>query len=191
MPTLLEYNGLAPFSLEELVDAANSVLRERPKLQVTKRTVRYYIQSGVLPPPQGSPKYARYGMDHLVRLCGARCLLDQGQPLQGAARDLDALMSGAMPEAIAHVQRLIDTQRGSEIFGSPAASAPASRIAEPRDTIYSSRSRRTPPELLMDVHDVQRIRLTDRATLELQGGGELRPLLLEAMDAIKKILLHS
>ena len=190
MPTLADYQGLAPFSLEELVDAANSVLRERPKLHVSKRTVRYYIQSGFLPPPQGSPKYARYGMDYLIRLAGARCLLDQGQPLQAAARDLETLMAGGMPQAASHVQRLIDAQRGSDMHASPYP-APAPMVAESRDVIYSSPLRRLPPEPRMDVHEVRRIRLTEHATLEIQGAGDLTSTLIEAADAIHEIISHS
>lgn len=43
MPRIVDYSTLAPFSLEELVGAANSVLRGRPDLEVSIRTVRFYI----------------------------------------------------------------------------------------------------------------------------------------------------
>ncbi len=36
--------------------------------EVSERTIRYYIQKGVLPPPQGAGPASRYGLEHLTRL---------------------------------------------------------------------------------------------------------------------------
>lgn len=68
MPKVDDYAALAPFDMKELVEAANAVLRDAPELRVQERTVRYYISKGLLAPPQGPPKKARYGLDHLRRL---------------------------------------------------------------------------------------------------------------------------
>ncbi|MCW5942393.1 MAG: MerR family transcriptional regulator [Fimbriimonadaceae bacterium] len=84
MPTVDDYASLAPFSLEELVGAANAVLRDRPSLHVQGRTVRYYIANGLLPPPSGGPKFARYGVEHLRRIVAIRQWLDEGLSLQEA-----------------------------------------------------------------------------------------------------------
>jgi DNA-binding transcriptional MerR regulator len=35
---------------------------------VTRRTIRYYIEIGLLPPPSGTGKVATYGQEHLERL---------------------------------------------------------------------------------------------------------------------------
>jgi DNA-binding transcriptional MerR regulator len=45
-------------TLKELVKAS----------EVSERTIRYYIQEGVLPPPQGSGQASRYNIEHLRRL---------------------------------------------------------------------------------------------------------------------------
>lgn len=86
MPSLENYEPLAPFSLEELVDAANSLTRDLPR-PVSARTVRFYIQKGLVPPPTGSPKFARYGMEHLRRIVTIREQVESGGGLEGAARE--------------------------------------------------------------------------------------------------------
>ena len=88
MPTISDYLRLAPFSVDELVEAANSVLRERPRLHVARRTVRYYVGEKVMPPPDGPPKHARYEADHLIRLVAARCLGDEGRSLEAIRGEL-------------------------------------------------------------------------------------------------------
>ena len=88
MPKVEDYVSLAPFSLEELVAAANSVLRDRPKLAVSSRTVRYYISKGLLPSPSGGPKFARYSWNHLDHLVKIRTYLDQGLSLEQVASEL-------------------------------------------------------------------------------------------------------
>jgi DNA-binding transcriptional MerR regulator len=46
------------FTLKELAKAA----------EISERTIRYYIQEGVLPPPLGAGPASRYGLEHLSRL---------------------------------------------------------------------------------------------------------------------------
>ena len=88
MPKVEDYASLAPFSLDELVSAANSVLRDRPKLAVSARTIRYYISKGLLPSPSGGPKFARYSWNHLDQIVKIRTYLDQGLSLEQVANEL-------------------------------------------------------------------------------------------------------
>jgi DNA-binding transcriptional MerR regulator len=87
VPKVEDYASLAPFSLDELVAAANSVLRDRPKLAVSTRTIRYYISKGLLPSPSGGPKFARYSWNHLDDLVKIRTYLDQGLSLEQVATE--------------------------------------------------------------------------------------------------------
>jgi DNA-binding transcriptional MerR regulator len=48
---------------------------------VTERTVRYYIKEGLLPPPQGSGPFSRYGYEHWLRLQFIKRLKDEYLPL--------------------------------------------------------------------------------------------------------------
>ncbi|HRI43123.1 MAG TPA: helix-turn-helix domain-containing protein [Fimbriimonadaceae bacterium] len=84
MPTIDDYAPYAPFTIEELVRALNSIFRDRRRLHVQARTVRYYISKGLLPPPSGGPKFARYSLEHLKRLVAIRTWLDEGISLEEA-----------------------------------------------------------------------------------------------------------
>lgn len=86
MPELEKYRRLAPFSARELLGAANSLLRSKPGLEISERTLRYYISEGLLPPPEGPTKLARYSFGHLVGLVAVRFLQDHGISL-GRIRD--------------------------------------------------------------------------------------------------------
>lgn len=107
MPTVDDYAPLAPFTLDELVSAANSILRDRPSLKIQGRTVRYYIANGLLPPPSGGPKFARYSIDHLRRIVGIRMGQDSGLKLQEAAQaETFASMPPPMPGVGSVVRRI-------------------------------------------------------------------------------------
>ena len=108
MPPLVSYAKVAPFGIEELVESANSVLRHRPRLQTTIRTVRFYASRSLLPKPSGAPKLARYGMEHLGRLVAIRCLQDQGVSLEDIADQLDQAFAKGQAEALRWVQDLVD-----------------------------------------------------------------------------------
>lgn len=90
MPKVSDYVLTAPFTLEELVAAANSILRDKPRMEVSARTVRYYISRGLLPGAIGSPKNARYRIEHLERLVAIRQHLDQGQSLEQIAEKFES-----------------------------------------------------------------------------------------------------
>lgn len=90
MPTVDDYAPLAPFTLDELVDAANAILRDVPSLQIRPRTVRFYISKGLLPSPSGGPKFARYGIDHLAKIVGLRRSLDAGIKLDDASEAFES-----------------------------------------------------------------------------------------------------
>jgi DNA-binding transcriptional MerR regulator len=66
--------------------------------QVTERTVRYYIQEGLLPPPEGAGPFARYGRDHLLRLRLIRRLKEEYLPLAEIRRRLEILNSDELEE---------------------------------------------------------------------------------------------
>lgn len=60
--------------------------------QVTERTVRYYIQEGLLPPPEGAGPLARYSREHLLRLRLIRRLKEEYYlPLAEIRRRLETL----------------------------------------------------------------------------------------------------
>lgn len=186
MPALSDYARLAPFSLEELVGAANSILRDRPRLAVTPRTVRYYISVGLLPPPAGPPKYSRYSQDHLQRLVGARCLQDEGWSLKDLPTELDRLVT-LDPNRLE--SRLLSRER--PVAPAQPAAGPAvcfsvaepSREVEPRPRV----PRAVEPEESERVV-VRRLRLTPDVVLEVRDSDHFRESLEEASSALCRLI---
>jgi DNA-binding transcriptional MerR regulator len=63
---------------------------------ISRRTVRYYVQEGLLPPPLGLGRGSHYGQEHLDRLL-------QVKALQEASRSLDEirhLLGGPPPAGV-------------------------------------------------------------------------------------------
>jgi DNA-binding transcriptional MerR regulator len=67
---------------------------------VTRRTVRYYVQRGLLPTPLGTGRGPHYTPAHLERLIRIRQLQETGVPLAEIAAHLDGVpqTSGSAPE---------------------------------------------------------------------------------------------
>jgi DNA-binding transcriptional MerR regulator len=59
------------YGIEELADLGG----------VTRRTVRYYVQEGLLPAPFGLGRGRHYGAEHLKVLLKVKALQEQGLPL--------------------------------------------------------------------------------------------------------------
>ena len=58
---------------------------------VTRRTVRYYVQRGLLPTPLGTGRGPHYTQAHLQRLIHIRQLQEAGVPLAEVAARLDGV----------------------------------------------------------------------------------------------------
>lgn len=67
------------YKLDDLARAAGT----------SPRTVRYYVQRGLLPPPAFRGKDTAYGREHLVRLRAIRRLQDAFFPLDAIAVELE------------------------------------------------------------------------------------------------------
>ena len=128
------------YDLNELSDQAG----------VTPRTVRYYIQQGLLPAPDAQGPSTRYGQGHLDRLLLIRQLQREHQPLA----EIRAQLEGLRDE---DVSRVLSTSRPTKrpssavdyvrsVLGGSATVSPRSargagiRRAEPRHRVRSSPS---------------------------------------------------
>jgi DNA-binding transcriptional MerR regulator len=83
------------FKLDELARAAGT----------SPRTVRYYVQRGLLAAPAFHGKDTAYGREHLVRLKAIRRLQEAYLPLDAIAVELERL-------TLAELERLADTGDG-------------------------------------------------------------------------------
>jgi DNA-binding transcriptional MerR regulator len=164
MPPLVSYAKVAPFGIEELVESANSVLRHRPRLQTTIRTVRFYASRSLLPKPSGAPKLARYGMEHLGRLVAIRCLQDQGVSLEDIADQLDQTFSKGQVEALRWVQDLVDgKQEEIVLFDAQPPQHNRYLLHSPAPLTVGERRE----DLELDADTSYRIRLTPEVVLEV------------------------
>ena len=64
---------------------------------LTRRTIRYYIQIGLLPGPHGEKRGARYDASHLERLLKIRRLTAEHVPLEEIASELEGDFSKEEP----------------------------------------------------------------------------------------------
>ena len=70
------------------------------KAGVTRRTIRYYVELGLLPPPESSGRGASYGPEHLARLEAIKSLQEARLSLDEIRDHLaDDASSDATPEA--------------------------------------------------------------------------------------------
>lgn len=72
---------MSPCTARELLKCAEQVLGELGLPGIQLRTLRFYIAQGVVPPPIGSLKFARYEFLHLHSLVLSRAMQDQGMKL--------------------------------------------------------------------------------------------------------------
>jgi DNA-binding transcriptional MerR regulator len=71
---------------------------------VPRRTIHFYVQQGILPPPQGAGPAAYYTEDHLVRLQLIPMLRQQGLRLDDIRRRFMEMDPEAMRQALADGQ---------------------------------------------------------------------------------------
>ena len=125
---------------------------------VTPRTVHYYIQQGLLPPPDGAGRAARYGAGHLARLRLIRRLQREHLPLSEIRRQLDALSDDEIQGSVEapsvaprssardYVRSLLAGQAPDDAFSARSPSQAAmptprlGRIVETRMDPWPSRS---------------------------------------------------
>lgn len=79
------------FKLDELAERAG----------VSPRTVRYYVQRGLLPAPEFRGPDTAYGDDHLQRLRAIRVLQERHMPLDA----IEATLASRSPAEIARIAR--------------------------------------------------------------------------------------
>jgi DNA-binding transcriptional MerR regulator len=71
---------------------------------ITRRTVRYYIQEGLLPAPLGVGRGKHYTREHLERLIQVKALQERGQTLDQIRGPVNKLATRSTPEATAAVK---------------------------------------------------------------------------------------
>jgi DNA-binding transcriptional MerR regulator len=84
------------YDIQELVELSG----------VARRNIYFYVQQGLLPPPQGAGLAARYGQDHLLRLRLIPLLRRQGLRLDQIREKLVNLGTAEMEQLIDQAQQI-------------------------------------------------------------------------------------
>lgn len=69
---------------------------------VSRRTVRYYVQEGLIPAPYGVGRGSHYGPEHLEELLKVKAMQEQGMSLEAIRRRLSGDPAAFLPMADVH-----------------------------------------------------------------------------------------
>jgi DNA-binding transcriptional MerR regulator len=108
--------GDVTFKLDDLARAAGT----------SARTVRYYVQRGLLPAPAFRGKDSAYGREHLVRLRAIRRLQEAFLPLDAIAVELEQ-------RSLAEIERIAEGTQVPSLVVEPGT-APPPKAAMPART---------------------------------------------------------
>ncbi|WP_437879061.1 helix-turn-helix domain-containing protein [Sorangium sp. So ce513] len=108
------------YKLDELAEEAG----------VAPRTVRYYVQRGLLPAPEFRGKDTSYGREHLARLRAIKALQQAHLPLE----EIQARLAGAGVDEIERIARTATAAppRATAPCPGPGDAAAAPRAGAPR-----------------------------------------------------------
>lgn len=106
---------------------------------VTRRTVRYYVQQGLLQPPLGVGRGRHYGPEHLARLQAVKAMQERGLSLEEVRGELVRPARRRMAAAVA-----------ANPAEAPAAPSAWRRIEiVPGVELHVASERRLPPPALL------------------------------------------
>lgn len=163
--SLKEYRTHPPFTADVLILTANDLLAAKSAQLVSKRTLRFYTAQNVVPPPLGSPKFARYGYEHLLSLLAARALQDQGMKLEqirtevsevlrGRYDRIEALVEGWLEAGAPILDRLLKVR---EIQGTYDANSTLDTYAKLAKQGSPALRIKLSPAMVLEVSDVPRL----------------------------------
>jgi DNA-binding transcriptional MerR regulator len=144
---------------------------------VTPRTIRYYIELGLLPPPHGGRRVATYREEHLRRihlirkLQASRLSLDEIRERLGVMSPVEAEAiasdtSGPAPDsALDYIQRL--REMPNIPYAEPMARLPATPPSERGETYISEPWARIPLSEDVELHVRRRGNRIDRRISKL------------------------
>ena len=174
MSLLTGYRRYAPFTIDKLLEAANAILASGGAAPVLKRTLRFYTSQKVVPRPLGSPKFARYGYEHLLILLASRALQDQGMKLQQIAHEVEEVKRGQFTR----LEKLVEEWLSNRPIG----------LVRERGDAYVVDTDEMTAKSLGIGQLVRQFPLTPNATLSVSGNVLIRAELEEARNAIEAML---
>jgi DNA-binding transcriptional MerR regulator len=111
------------------------------RADVTPRTIYFYVQQGLLPPPSGAGPATRYTDGHLARLQLIRLLQKQHLPLAEIGKRMRGLSDGEVQAVVKEAQARRPEKRGSSALDYIRGVLSEAAASPPR--------KRTPPQPLL------------------------------------------
>jgi DNA-binding transcriptional MerR regulator len=107
--TLREYRQLAPWSLKDLARLSAAILETsgvRPvnaaaKTLPNERTIRFYVNRGLVSPPEGKGNAAVYSYRHLLQVLAIKLRQMEGATLATIAEELKAMTGDVLERRVA------------------------------------------------------------------------------------------
>lgn len=164
-------------SIGELADLAS----------VSRRTVRYYVQRGLLASPLGAGRGHYYTGGHLQRLLAIKLLQDRGLSLDEIERQLSGMQPGVIESAPPPLRFSFDAHADAAP-APPRAPSPAHARAPERDT---TRDRTAAPlPALPDLSLWTRVGIQEGVELHIEGSRyRLSPgRMLRLREAVREII---
>lgn len=163
-----------PMTADGVVLTVNEILANRGATLISKRTLRFYTSQDVVPAPMGSPKFARYGYEHLLSLLGARAMQDQGQKLDQIRMEMDEIRRGRLDR----IEALVESWMGQ----TPPQRAKATRtVREGSDSYQSNKLAKLGTARI-------RIPLTTNCNLEVADSADMVQELERASRELSKLI---
>ncbi len=152
---------------------------------LTRRTVRYYIQRGLLEPPQGGGRGSYYTAEHLRRLERIRAWAEQGVPLL----HMKALLESGIEPAV----ELAQTETSGPVGGPSGAPAPDKGLLPPAEGVAAERAE-SPAEVEVAAGQAaslyERVVLADGVELHVRRGAlPPRGMSPERLERVRKLLM--
>ena len=131
-------SGDGRYGVDDLADLLNREIRD-PRDEVSRRTIRYFVQEGLLQEPYGRGRGKHYGPEHLQRLREIRDLQKKGLSLSevrgwlvrsGRPRAVAEVPGGAVVQRPASAWTRVEVLPGVELHVSGRYRAPSARRLE-------------------------------------------------------------
>lgn len=169
------------YSIRELVDATG----------VPRRTIRYYVQRGLIPAPEGAGRGHFYTDGHRIRLERVRALQAQGRSLDEIAALLDAEerdSSTAAPRAAGDRLRFgpMSAFQPADLLSAPLADSGERVLAERSSPSDPDRTSFPPIEPITRVHLAEGVELSFAPPARVPSPARLREIAL----AVARLLEH-
>ncbi len=179
MGLFLTHEKSASFLLEDLIHAVNDLLVPQNIQGINKRTVRFYISRGLIPPAIGPSRHARYNYEHLIRIIAIKKLQIEGLDLNQIQETLSQNLKMQDSQFEKSIQEWIEKDFNSRPFLHESSRR------------YNLKKRKSLEEADPKWLEIKKIKLTANMSLEIAGDRFSKEELKEALKQLERLIAAS